>query len=169
MGSDRFWKILSLYLTGMLVVMGSANLFFYSELSVSEEKYRNIIDSLDALSYSIDLMINYGNGTRMWHNFSRIPIGFSLYNATMLITKGNMEATYYPQLQSHLVNVINGVGKDEDLDRISWSWIIWHYNEKLSKWVTYEVAADMVYPRNGDKIAWCYQDTSNYPNFDPPK
>ncbi len=168
MGEDRVWKLLSLVLTGMLVVMGMTSLLFYSQLSASEEKYKNIIESLDNLSYNIDLLMNYGNGTKIWHNNTRVPLGFNLFNATVLITEGRMEATYYPQFQSHFINSINGVGKGEDPDKRTWAWISWHFIEETGRWEAYDVSADMAFLKDGDKIAWYYQDTSKYPDYEPP-
>ncbi|MFQ6134847.1 MAG: hypothetical protein ACE5KU_03410 [Nitrososphaerales archaeon] len=168
MGEDRVWKLLSLVLTGMLVVMGMTSLLLYSQLSATEEKYANTIESLDKLSYSIDLLMNYGNGTKIWRNNTRIPIGFNLYNVTVLITEGRMEATYYTQFQSHFINSIDGVGGAEDPDKITWAWIAWHFNEASERWEAYDVSADMVFPRDGDKIAWYYQDISKYPDYEPP-
>ncbi len=168
MGEDRVWKLLSLVLLGMVVVLGMTGLLLYSQLSATEEKYRNIVESLDDLSYGVDMLMNYGNGTKMWHNDTRIPIGFNLYNVTVLITEGRIEATYYPQFQSHFITKIDGVGGGEDPDKITWAWIAWHFNKASGSWETYEVSADGAFPTDGDKLAWYYQDTSNYPNYEPP-
>ena len=141
---------------------------FYGELSASEEKYENIIDSLDKLSYNVDLLLNYGNGTKTWYNGTRIPIGFNLYNVTVLITGGRLESNYYPQFQSHSIVSINGVGGSEDPDKITWAWISWYFDSDSGRWEGYPVSSDMVFPKDGDKIAWYYEDTSNYPNYAPP-
>jgi hypothetical protein len=166
MKEEIFWKTFSLLLIGILIVTGTYTLVLYGHLTNAEERYRNTIGALDDLSYSLDMLINYGNGTRIWYNGSRIPIGYNLYNATILLTQGDMKATYYPQFQAHFIEAINGVGGDSD--KVSWSWIAWRFDKSLERWEPYEVSADQVVLGNGDTIAWHYEDTLNYPNYDPP-
>jgi hypothetical protein len=87
-GETNLWKLSTLIFIGLLVLTGLSSFYFYSQLSLTEDKYRNTINSLDEISYEVDMLFNYGNGTKVWHNSSRIPIGFNLYNATELITNG---------------------------------------------------------------------------------
>lgn len=167
-GNARGWKLLSLALVGMLLPLGMSSLLLYSQLTVMEEKYRSTVKSLADLSYSVDLLINYGNGTKVWHNDSRVPLEYNLYNATVLITGGKVKATYYPQYQTHFVNSIDGVGESKDPGRSSWAWITWYYNDALGRWESYDVGADMVTLKNRERVAWHYQDTSKYPDLTPP-
>jgi len=165
-GGGGFWRPLGVVLIGVIIVLGMNNLLLYSQLSLTEEKYRSTVESLGRLSYSIDLLINYGNGSRVWYNGSRIPIGWSLFNATVLILGDRVRSTYYPEFKAHMVNSIDGVG--DDPERKNWAWMLWHYNEASGKWETYDLGADFIVPRDGEKVAWHYQDVSKYPNLDPP-
>lgn len=164
--SENSWKTTSIVLLAVLIIVGMAALVLYTRLGDSEQRYQDTVKSLDGVTYSINLQMNYGNGTKVWLNNTRIPIGFNLLNETLLVTNGRMKTTYYPQYQAYYINSINGVGGDPA--KPSWAWITWHYNEQTGKWETYEAGADRVYPKNGDIIAWYYEDTSNYPNYSPP-
>jgi hypothetical protein len=164
--SERVWKMTSLVLLAALIVVGMATLVLYTRLDDSEQRYQDTVKSLNGITYSINLQINYGNGTKIWENNTRIPIGFSLFNETRLITNERVEATYYPQYEAYYINSINGVGGD--LTNPSWAWITWRFNEQTGKWETYNTGAEHIYPSDGDIIAWYYEDTSNYPNYTPP-
>jgi len=164
-GAGR-WRLLSIVLIGLTVVLGMGDILLYSQLSLTEEKYRGIVESLGRLSYSIDMLIDYGNGSQVWYNDSRIPLGWSLYNATVLILGDRVKSTYYPQYNSHMIVSIDGVGGEPELK--TWAWIIWHYNEESHKWEAYELGADFIVPKDGEKVAWHYQDVSKYPNLEPP-
>lgn len=162
------WKLLTLIVTGILSISLMLNLYFYSEFSNSEVKYKNIIEDLDDISYRIDFLINYGNGTKIWINNSRIPVGFSLFNITVKLTEGNIKADYYPQYESHFINSINGVGVNNNPEKQSWAWIAWYFNNNSFDWELYDKSSDIIYPVNSDIIAWYFQDTSNYPNYEKP-
>ncbi len=164
--SERAWRMTSLVLFATLIVMGMATLVLYTRLIDIEQRYQDTVESLNGVTYSISLQINYGNGTKVWYNDTRIPIGFSLFNETMLVTNGKVKATYYPQYEAYFINSINSVGGDPA--RPNWAWITWRFNEQVGKWETYNAGAEDIYPKNGDIIAWYYEDTSNYPNYTPP-
>ena len=165
-GKDNVWKTITLVLVAMLVATAMMTLVFYGQLATSEERYRSTVASLDSISYSLDILFNFGNSTKVWHNDTRIPLGFNLYNATMLATRGDLKSTYYPQYQTHFMNSIEGVGGDSS--KPSWAWMTWHFNESTGKWETYDIGADMVTLKSTNKVAWFYQDTSKYPDLAQP-
>jgi hypothetical protein len=162
------WKLLALVVTGILSISLMMNLYVYSEFTNSEIKYNNIIRDLDDISYSIDFLINYGNGSKTWINNSRIPVGFNLFNITLKLTEGNVEADYYPQFESHFIKSVNGVGVNDNPEMQNWAWIAWNFNKESYEWELFDMSSDMVYPVNRDVIAWYFQDTSNYPNYEKP-
>lgn len=163
------WKTISFVLIGLLVVFGLTGLLLYSDLVSYEKRYDDVIDSLDKISFSTDLMFNYGNGSKIWYNNTRLPLGIDLYNATLLISNGNMNSTYYPEYKSHFITAIDGVGVFGDPEKMYWSWISWYYDDVLGEWLSHDVSSDMVFPSEGDILAWYFEDTSNYPDFKSPE
>lgn len=164
----KMWKTISFVLIGFLVVFGLTSLLLYSDLSSYEKRYDDVIESMDKISFSSDLLFNYGNGSKIWHNDTRLPLGIDLYNVTVLVSDGKINSTYYPEYKSHFITSIDGVGSFNDPEKLYWSWIAWYYDDVLGEWVSYDVSSDMVYPKNGDIIAWYFEDTSNYPDYTPP-
>ena len=162
------WRIVTLVFVALSVVLGLTSLLLYSNLVAVEERYDDTIESLDKISFNVDILFNYGNGTLVWHNDTRLPMGVNFYNVTVLVSDGRLGATYYPAYQSHFISSINGVGVGDDPDKLYWAWIAWFFDEGLSEWVNYDVSADLIYPKEGDILAWYFEDTSNYPDYAPP-
>ena len=160
--------MVALVFVAVSVLLGLTSLLLYGNLVATEERYDDTIESLDKISFSVDILFNYGNGTKIWHNDTRLPMGVNLYNVTVLVSDGKLDAAYYPEYQSHFIMSINGVGASDDPDKLHWSWIAWFFDEGLGEWVSYDVSADMVYPKEGDILAWCFEDMSNFPDFEFP-
>jgi hypothetical protein len=100
--------------------------------------------------YSADILFNFGNGTRLWHNGSQVQPGWNLYTETVVLTGGNMQATWYPTFGEHLVNSIDGVsGTSTNY------WLIWSYNSTAS-WQKASLGADLLPVYNGSVYAWTF-------------
>lgn len=100
--------------------------------------------------YSADILVNFGNGTRRWYNETQIQPGWNLYTATVVLTNGNMQATWYPGFGEHLVNAIDGVSSTKTN-----YWIVWTYNSTES-WQKASVGADLIPVYNGSVLAWTF-------------
>jgi hypothetical protein len=98
--------------------------------------------------YTADVLFNFGNGTRRWYNNSQIQPGWNLYTATVVLTGGNMQATWYPQFGEHLVNGIGGVSSTKTS-----FWLVWTYNS-TALWQQASVGADEIPVYNGSVLAW---------------
>jgi len=59
---------------------------------------------------SVNVLLNYGNGTLVWYNQTFVPSTWNFFNVTELITKGNLGAVFFASFGSHFVYSINGVG-----------------------------------------------------------
>jgi hypothetical protein len=107
----------------------------------------------------VNLLIDYGNGTRRWHNGTLVPLGSSLLNATMQVASVNYTLGTY----GAFVNSINGINNDKSR---SMYWMYWVFRE--GKWVLGEVSADNFRLKDGDIVAWFYENCSKWPP-EPPK
>ncbi|MDA4114185.1 MAG: hypothetical protein OK474_09085 [Thaumarchaeota archaeon] len=97
-----------------------------------------------------DILIDLGNGTRTWYNGTEVQPGWNVYLATVVITNGDLNDTWYPQYGEHLVNGIDGVQNSQ-----SSSWFLWSYN-RTSSWQVAQVGADQLPAYNGSVYAWSY-------------
>jgi hypothetical protein len=106
-----------------------------------------------------DILLDFGNGTSTWYNGTVVQPGWNVYLATVEITHGNMNTTWYPQYGEHLINGIDGVqGNQSD------SWFLWSYNA-TSSWQLAQSGADQIPAPSGSVFGWSYCETS--PTYAP--
>ncbi len=160
------WFTVSLGLTVALVLAGFTASYYYLQFSSAEGTYRQTLISLDKVSYQVNSLINYGNGTRQWFNNTRIPIGWNFFNATAAIA--TLDAKYSLEFKSYFINAINGVGLVKDAAHKNWFWTLWLWDPSTKDWKLSEVGADLIILTQGQTVAWNYADTSNWPNVSKP-
>jgi len=98
----------------------------------------------------ISICIDYGNGTRVWFNNTRIPKDFNLLNATMLVAEVNY--TYWPAYKASFVDAINGIKNESPY---FWMWYYWDVDGK--KWKLGPVGADRYRLKPGEVVMWRYE------------
>jgi hypothetical protein len=113
--------------------------------------------------YAADVMFDYGNGTRVWHNATQVQPGWNMYTETVLLTGGDMQATWYPSFGEHFITSIGGVA-----DTPTSSWFLWTYNRTAS-WQVAAVGADDLPVYDGSVFAWtfCAETASSTPECSP--
>jgi archaellum component FlaC len=129
-------------------------------LTVNQEKPAVI----KPLVYATNILVDFGNGTKVWYNNTSVQPGWNLYIATLLITKGNLQATWYPQYNAHFVTGLYGVVNSGNN-----AWFIWTWNS-TSHWQIAQYGADQLPVFNGSIYAWTYcsyNPTTYEPNCKP--
>ncbi|KYH40382.1 MAG: hypothetical protein AYL33_006050 [Candidatus Bathyarchaeota archaeon B63] len=136
-----------------LIISGFAAVYYYNEHLRYRSLYDQAVEELRKLRTHmlVNVLIDYGNGTREWHNGTMLPIGSSLFNATDLVA--DIDYTAYPF--GVFITAINGRGGDPGY---YWLWYIW--NSTGSKWEIGPVAADAFTLHHGDTVAWKYEKPS---------
>lgn len=152
MAEKSGWMWVSMGLLCVAVVVSTVAAYYYGEYRRYQGLYEDTLRDLEAVTIHVSLLINYGNGTREWHNNTRVPVGFSVLNATLAVA----EVDYAIGQYGAFVTAINGVGGDTGM---FWIWLYW--NATSSEWKTGPVASDMHVLHNGDLVAWSY--TSEWP------
>lgn len=103
-----------------------------------------------ALTYQVHMMVDYGNGTRIWYNDTSVQPGWNGYIVTLVLLNGSVEADWYPGFGEHLVTAIGGVS-----DTQSMSWFVLTYNQ-TSSWQAAQVGVDYLPINNGTVFAWAF-------------
>ena len=113
-------------------------------------------------SYSVSMLVVYGNGTRQWYNDSSALPGWNGYLVTLVLLNGNVQATWYPTYGEHLVSGINGVPSDA-----STSWFVWEFEG--GNWSVAPTGVDLIRIHNDSVIAWtlCGYDANFNPSCHP--
>ncbi len=127
-----------------------------SQLSQLWGRYLSLKPASNSL-YAADVLIDFGNGTRLWYNGTQVQPGWNTYVETVVLTRGDLQAQWYPDYQEHLVSGIDGVSDSQTM-----GWFLWTYNESAS-WQTSPIGADLLPVYNGSVIAWTYcGETASY-------
>jgi hypothetical protein len=133
-----------------------------SQLSQLWGRYLSLKPASASL-YSADILVEFGNGTKQWHNDTLVQPGWNMYTETVVLTKGDLQAQWYPEYSEHLVEAIDGISNTQSM-----SWFLWTYNETAS-WQPSPLGADDVPVYNGSVFAWtfCGQTASFAPECTP--
>jgi hypothetical protein len=121
-----------------------------TQLSQLWSRYLSLKPASSSL-YKADILVDFGNGTRIWHNNTEVQPGWNMYTETVILSRGDLQAQWYPApFQEHLITGMFGVS-----DYLTSSWFLWTYNETAS-WQTTQFGADQVPVYNGSVFAWTY-------------
>jgi hypothetical protein len=110
--------------------------------------------------YSVNVLLEYGNGSKSWHNDTTIQPGWNAYLVTLVVVNGSVQATWYPSYGEHFVTGIQGVKNDASLNQ---GWLLWTLNSSKA-WQAANVGPDEIPLYNGSTFAWtfCHYDPVTY-------
>ena len=160
----NLWRLSTLILLTSTIFLAGLSFQFYGRSLESETRYSTLLTKMNGIFYKIDFLINFGNGTKIWYNETLVPIGLDLLNLTLRITERDVEFTGGEY--GSFVNSIKGVGANSSAKSLGWLW--WHYGTYREGWTLGQVGANQYILSDRDIVAWYYQDTSKYPNLEPP-
>ncbi len=143
------WVWVSAGLLCLLAVSFYASVYYYMEYTKYRGLYREALSELKKYSKYIfvDILIDYGNGTRVWYNGTLVPRGYSLFDATRVIA----EVQYKRYSWGVFITEINGVSGDK-----THAWLWYQWNSTSGKWEMGSVGADSFILRDGDVVSWVY-------------
>jgi hypothetical protein len=136
-----------------------------ANLNTSTPAYRNASTALASLwssyeslagsrsgvvVYEVNVLVDYGNGTRHWYNDTKIQPGWNGYVATLVAMDGNVQAAWYPQYGEHFVTGVGGVP-----DTQSRFWFLLTYDVTTS-WQVAQSGVDQIPVFNGTVFAWAF-------------
>ncbi len=109
----------------------------------------------------VSTLINYGNGTSIWHNRTDVSSGWNFYQLTTTIAQ--VEAQSFSN--QHFITALDGVrGAGQ------FYWTLWTLCRKDMAWSPSPVGADLISLKDGDVLAWYYQapQSANPATWSPP-
>jgi hypothetical protein len=112
----------------------------------------------EAATLSVNVEINYGNGTVEWHNETNVPAGHTLLKLTQEVAVINYSYYAFAEPGHVLVDSINNETKYTDPSYgwgYSWIWYYWSDSEKT--WVSGPVGCDSWLLRDGGIYRWNYE------------
>jgi hypothetical protein len=151
MQSRSFYGIFAVLVALLIITSSIAGLYYY-QYSQAEALNSTYVSQLKQLNvkYNSNIFVDYGNGTSHWYNVTNVQPGSNLYVETEIIANGQVNATYYPEYESHLLTAINNVGNTNAL-----YWLLWTYN-KTALWQMASTGPDLLPVTNNSVFAWSY-------------
>lgn len=159
-------RTLALLATAVANLNTSTPAYLSASLALSSlwNSYQHLasVSSAKPLVYRVDVLFDFGNGTRKWYNDSTVQPGWNGYVVTLVLLKGNVQATWYPQYGEHLVTELGGASQPA-----SKSWFLWQFSG--GAWTASQTGADQLRITNGTVIAWtlCGYDANYNPTCKP--
>ncbi len=146
------YGVLVVLVAGLVASSSLTAYYFYEfnhEVAVNSQ-LQSLLSKYGATIAS-DVLIDYGNGTQTWFNYTQARPGWNLYTLTEAVTNGDVNATCC-EFGSHFVVGIGGLQNVPSEDR---AWFSWTYNSS-SSWRPAQVGVDQTDVVNGSVFAWTY-------------
>ncbi len=106
------------------------------------------------------MLIDFGNGTRLWFNGTRVPITDNFYNVTYEDVKGGLSSTPYGYpLDAHFVYKIIGYGCNSGDLGCKGYWSLWVWNGTVGCWAYSTVGVDLLKVSEVAMMAWYFTNT----------
>ncbi len=160
---ERLYKILSIVLLVWAIISTIVAVNYYilfenlkRENFALKNKCAQLEKELGALSeklITVNIAIDYGNGTVQWFNNTILPKGSSLFVATVLIAKVEYKVGAYGV---YIVSINNVKEKIITPGKEGYSWIWYYYDPINKKWKWGPMAADKYILKDGDIVMWKY-------------
>jgi len=103
-----------------------------------------------ALIYQVNILVDYGNGTRRWDNSTQVQPGWNGYVDMLVAFNGKVQASWYPNYGEHIITGLQGISKTN-----SQYWFLLTYNGTAS-WQVAQVGVDEIPIVNNTSFAWLF-------------
>jgi len=145
MNRNSAWLWVSAAFMCTTILASYAAISFYSQAESYKKNYQVLLEDLESLTILVDIKIDYGNGTVVWYNDTRVPLNSTLLAATKIVSS----VDYTTSALGAFVDNINGVGDDP---RIFWLWYFWDCQSR--KWESGPVGSGQWMLQSGDVVSW---------------
>lgn len=145
MMNENIYKMVAAALLCTTILAGAYALNLQYNCSRLENENQLLLDELEEYTIQVNLMIDYGNGSKTWYNDTRIQAGANLLDLTIV----NCDPVYEVYDFGAFVTSINGVASD---DGHFWAW----YQFEDNQWNMGTSGADQFVLHDGYTVGWIY-------------
>ncbi|MDH7563821.1 MAG: hypothetical protein QHH24_02915 [Candidatus Bathyarchaeota archaeon] len=117
-------------------------------------RYLDLHERIGGVLMSVNIGIDYGNGSRTWLNQTKAFSGQTLFD----VTKQVANVTYNTGAYGTEILSINAVSKQG-----SFGWTYWVWNSTANAWLIVWENVDSYVVANGETFMWYYQNGFNPP------
>jgi len=124
--------------------------YYFTQYSIYQNEYRNLSKVMEFVSLRVNILVGYGNGTRVWHNDTALPIGSTAFTAILAVADARYKD--YGGDLGILVTSVDGVTGNSTN-----GWFYWYRDTEKSEWAFSEYSCTKYILHRGDTIAFTYQ------------
>ncbi len=114
---------------------------------------------------TVNLLLNYDNGTLVWYNGTSVPTNWNFFNVTNLVTNGNIGGVFFASFGSHFIYSINGVGCPASNIFCDEAWGLWTLDGIC--WDMAQVGVDRLLVSRVKTVAWFLNPVATFGEFPP--
>ena len=114
---------------------------------------------------TVNLLVNYGNGTLTWYNGTTVPAASNFFNVTDQVLNGNVGAVFFASFGSHFVYSLNGVGCPASNIFCDQAWAFWTLDGIC--WDLPFVGVDQVSVSQTTTVAWFLNSAESFGTSPP--
>jgi hypothetical protein len=136
-----------------LVLTSYGFLYYSQQVSTLQSDNDYVRSRLSSVSDTVNVAVDFGNGTRTWYNDTYVPVGSSVFNATYISTGGRVTTQVYSLGNVSEVFVTGILG----LSGSASSYWLWYYFDNAThQWAEADVGADSFLAVQGGTYLWNY-------------
>jgi len=144
--------------------------YYFIQYDNYRSEYNDLVNQLGAdigeistvlggISLKANILLSYGNGTKVWRNNTVLPLGSTAFTAIYYLAD-DINYTDYGGELGILVTSINGVANNS-----THGWLYWCWDSQNSKWTLPEYSSAKHLLHKGEMIAFTY---ASYMEWPPP-
>lgn len=131
--------------------------YYFHQYDTYQREYSNLADQFASISIKVNIFLSYGNGTKVWHNNTVIPLGATAFNATYSVAEDVKHTDYGGEL-GIIVTSINGLANNS-----THGWLYWYYDSGNLGWMGLQQSCAKHILHEGDIIALTYESYIPWP------
>jgi len=147
--------------------------YYFAQYNIYQNEYENLAsefntlsntlvglsDVMESISLRVNILVSYGNGTKIWYNNTALPIASTAFTAILAVA--DIRYTDYGGDLGILVTSINSVANNS-----THGWLYWYWDAEDSEWILPEYSCAKYILHRGDIIAFAYE---SYMTWPPPQ
>lgn len=149
------------FVTLAILVWAALTTILFGYYFMRFQEYTRLSREYEAVTMKVHIYIDYGNETKVWHNNTLVPLGFTLLNATELVA--DVGYTNYPGVGA-FIDSVDSVENNVDETK-SWFW--WHWDTTTSQWILGEIGVNQQILHREDIMALAYRSYVTWPPSPP--
>lgn len=152
-------------------ILGTATAgYYFTQFTTYQNEYRNLVKELNTLSQAMgnlsdvmetvslkaNILVDYGNETKIWHNNTALPVGSTGFTAILAV--GDTRYVDYGGDMGILITSVDGLANNS-----TFGWFCWYRDSAESEWTFLEYSCVKYILHRGDIIAFTYQSYAIWP------